>query len=125
MDIFLTYLKVFAVGGGICIIGQLLINFTKMTSSRILVIFLLSGIIMEAVGIFDYLKDFASAGITIPIIGFGANLAKGAIEGAKSAGFLGAIAGGLRATSVGVSGAIFFGFIISLIAKSKTKNKYK
>ena len=61
MDIFLTYLKVFAVGGGICIIGQLLINFTKMTSSRILVIFLLSGIIMEAVGIFDYLKDFACA----------------------------------------------------------------
>ena len=121
MDIFLTFLKVFAIGGLICVIGQILINTTKMTSSRILVIFLLLGIVLEAVGVFKYIKEFAQAGITIPITGFGSNLAKGAIEGAKESGLFGAITGGVKAAAAGLSSAIFIGFIVGLISKSKSK----
>lgn len=121
MEIFLTYLKVFAIGGMICVIGQILINTTKMTSSRILVIFLLLGIVLEAVGVFKYIKEFAQAGITIPITGFGSNLAKGAIEGAKESGLFGALTGGIKAASAGLSAAIFIGFIVGLISKSKSK----
>lgn len=92
-----------------------------MTSSRILVIFLLLGIVLEAVGVFKYIKEFAQAGITIPITGFGSNLAKGAIEGAKESGLFGAITGGVKAAAAGLSSAIFIGFIVGLISKSKSK----
>ena len=122
MEIFLTFLKVFAVGGGICVLGQLLINLTKMTPSRSLVIFLLTGIVLEAVGVFGYIKDFAQAGATIPILGFGSNLAKGAIESARESGLFGALTGGVKAAAAGLSGAIFIGFFIGLIAKSRSKN---
>ena len=122
MEIFLDFIKVFAIGGGICMIGQLLINLTKMTSSRILVIFLLLGILLEAIGVFKYIKDFAHAGVTIPILGFGSNLAKGAIEGADETGLFGAITGGVKAAGAGLTGAIFIGFIISLIANSHSKS---
>lgn len=122
MEIFLTYLKVFAVGGGICVLGQILINLTKITPSRILVIFLLLGIVLEAVGVFKYIKDFAQAGATIPILGFGSNLAKGAIEGAKTEGVFGAITGGVKAAAAGLSGAIFIGFTVGLIANSHSKS---
>ena len=122
MEIFLTYLKVFAVGGGICLIGQIIMNLTKITPSRILVIFLLLGIILEAMGVFKYLKDFAQAGATIPILGFGSNLAKGAIEGAKNEGVFGAITGGIKAASAGLSGAIFIGFVVGIIANSHSKS---
>ena len=122
MEIFLTYLKVFAVGGGICVLGQILINLTKMTPARILVTFLLIGVVLEAVGVFKYVKDFAQAGATIPILGFGSNLAKGAIDGAKEAGLFGALTGGVKAASAGLSGAIFIGFVIALVSKSKSKN---
>ena len=121
MDIFLTYLKVFAVGGGICVIGQILINLTKITPARILVIFLLLGVFLEAIGVFKYIKEFAQAGITIPITGFGSNLAKGAIEGAKENGLFGAITGGIKAAAAGISSAIFIGFIVGLIAKPHSK----
>lgn len=120
MEIFLDYLKVFAVGGAVCFIGQILINRTKMTSARILVIFLLLGVLLEAVGVFKYIEEFAGAGITIPIIGFGSNLAKGAIEGAKE-GLLQAVIGGLATVSAGLTAAIIFGFIFALIFKSHTK----
>ncbi len=122
MEIFLTFLIVFAVGGGICVLGQLLINFTKMTSARILVIFLLIGVILEAVGIFEPIKNVAKAGITIPITGFGSNLAKGAIKGAKERGLLGAVVGGTEAAGAGLAGAIFIGFIAALVGKPKTKD---
>ena len=122
MVIFLTFLKVFAVGGGICVLGQVLINLTKMTPSRILVIFLLIGIALEAVGVFRYIKEFAQAGATIPILGFGSNLAKGAIEGAKENGLFGALTGGVKAAAAGLSGAIFIGFVIGLVAKSHSKS---
>lgn len=121
METFLTYLKVFAVGGGICLIGQIIINFTKLTSARILVIFLLTGVFLEAVGVFRYMKEFAQAGVTIPIMGFGSNLAKGAIEGAKEDGFFGALIGGIKAAAAGLTGAIVIGFVVSLFSKPRTK----
>ena len=99
MNYFLTYLIVFAVGGLVCLIGQVIINLTKFTSARILVIFLLLGVLLETIGVFKYIKDFAQAGITIPIIGFGSNLAKGAIEGAQQDGLIGAF--GRRSRSFG------------------------
>ena len=117
----LTYLKVFAVGGLVCLIGQLLINLTKMTSAKILVTFLLLGVFLEAIGVFESIKEFANAGITIPITGFGSTLAKGAIEGVKKEGLLGALTGGMQAAAAGLSSAIFFGFVISLIFKARTK----
>ena len=121
MDIFLTYLTVFAVGGFICLIGQILINLTKLTSARILVIFLLAGVFLEAISVFGYLKDFAHAGVTIPILGFGSNLAKGAIEGARTSGLFGALTGGVKAAAAGLAGAIFIGFVVALISKARSK----
>ncbi|MCI6059520.1 MAG: SpoVA/SpoVAEb family sporulation membrane protein [Clostridiales bacterium] len=121
MEIFLTYLKVFAVGGFVCMLGQVLINTTKMTSARILVTFLMFGVVLEVTGAFDYIEEFAHAGITVPITGFGSNLAKGAIKGVKEEGILGAVKGGMSAVSSGLSAAIFFGFIFALIFKAKTK----
>ena len=121
MEIFIQFLIVFAIGGGICVLGQLLINFTKITSARILVVFLLIGVVLEAVGVFDTIKEVAQAGITIPITGFGSNLAKGAIRGAKEKGLLGAVTGGTEAASAGLAGAIFIGFVSALIGKPKTK----
>ncbi len=120
MQYFLTYLKVFAVGGLVCTIGQLLINKTKMTSARVLVTFLLAGAALEAVGLFRYIEDFGKAGITIPITGFGKSLAAGAIEGAKQ-GLYQACTGGLAAVAAGLSAAIAFGFVIALVSKSKPK----
>jgi stage V sporulation protein AE len=121
MEMLLTYLQVFVVGGFICLLGQVLINCTKLTSSRILVVFLLIGIVLESVGLFEPIKEFGKAGATIPIVGFGSNLAKGAIEGAKTNGLLGAIIGGTQASGAGLGGAIFIGFIVALISKSHTK----
>jgi stage V sporulation protein AE len=121
MEILLIYLRVFVVGGFICLIGQVLINFTKLTSARILLIFLLLGLVLEAFGIFEPIKQFGRAGATVPITGFGATLAKGAIEGAKNRGLFGAITGGIQAGAMGIAGAIFVGFIVALIAKPYTK----
>ena len=117
----LTYLRVFAVGGFVCLIGQILINLTKMTSSKILVTFLLLGVVLEAVRLFDYVKDFAAAGITVPIVGFGSTLAKGAIEGVEKYGLIGALTGGMQAAAAGLAAAILFGFLISFVFKARTK----
>jgi len=122
MEILLTYLKVFAVGGVVCIIGQVLLNLTKMTPARILVSFLLAGVALEAVGLFGYIKDFALCGITIPICGFGSVLVKGAVDGAASGGLLGAFLGSVTAAAAGITAAIVFGFIISLIFSSRNKS---
>lgn len=116
-----VYLRVFFVGGLVCLIGQVLINLTKMTSAKILVTFLLLGVVLEAVGLFDPIREFARTGITIPITGFGSTLAKGAIEGVKEEGVLGALTGGMKAAAAGLSSAIFFGFLVSLIFKARTK----
>lgn len=121
MDIFLTYLIVFLVGGFICMLGEVLIITTNITSARILVTFVLIGVFLEAVGVFDYISDFAKAGINVPIIGFGASLAKGAIGAVKTHGFLGIFTGGLTATAGGIAAAIGFAFLFALIFKSHTK----
>ncbi len=121
MEYFLSYLKTFAVGGAVCLLGQILINKTKMTSARILVTFLLLGLVLEIAGAFEYMEEFAGAGVTIPIMGFGSNLAKGALKGAKESGILGAIKGGMTAVSAGLTSAIVFGFFFALIFKSKSK----
>ncbi len=121
MEIFLRYLQVFAVGGLICMIGQVLLNLTKMTPARILVTFLLAGVVLETVGLFQYIKEFGGAGATIPICGFGSTLAKGAMEGARMDGLLGAFTGGVTAAAAGLAAAIIIGFIIALIFNSRNK----
>lgn len=116
-------LKCFVVGGAICIIGQILIDKTKLTPARILVIFVTAGAILGGLGIYKYIIDFAGAGATVPLTGFGANLAKGALEGVKEHGLLGAFTGGVKASSCGIAAAVFFGYIASLIAKPKIKKQ--
>src|SRR5699024_3200804 len=107
----LQLLRCFITGGAICIIGQILLDKTKLTSARILVIFVTTGAILGGLGIYQYLIDFAGAGATVPLTGFGANLAKGAIESVKEIGLLGAFIGGVKASAGGIAAAIFFGYI--------------
>ena len=121
MSIFLTYLLVFAVGGFICLIGQIIINYTKLTPARILVMFMTLGSVLQITGAFKYIADFAKAGITVPILGFGSLLVKGAVKGVQEKGFLGAIGGGLSHVSVVLSAVIIFAFFIGLVFKAKTK----
>lgn len=117
----MNYLFAFLIGGFICLIGQILINKTHITSARILVIFLLLGGVLEVFGLFDPLKDVAGAGVTVPITGFGSNMVKGAVEGAREKGFLGAISGGLSAASAVLATSIVIGFLFALVTKAKTK----
>ena len=119
-EIFTLYLKVFLIGGGICTIAQLLINYTKLTSGKILVYFMLGGAVLRAVGLYNKLVDFAQAGATVPISGFGFLLADGAIKGAKK-GLYEAITGGISAASAGITAAIVFSYLIALIFKAKSK----
>lgn len=121
MEMFLDYLWVFLIGGLVCMIGQILIITTNITSARILVTFVLVGVFLEAIGVFDYISAFAGAGINVPIIGFGASLAKGVIGAVKSQGLLGIFTGGLTATAGGIAAAIIFAFIFALIFRSHTK----
>ena len=116
-------LRCFVVGGIICIIGQILIDKTKLTPARILVTFVTVGAILGGLGIYKYLIDFAGAGATVPLTGFGANLAKGAIEEVQKSGLLGAFVGGVKSASGGIAAAVFFGYIASLIAKPKIKKQ--
>ncbi len=115
------YLWVFLIGGLVCMIGQILIIKTNITSARILVSFVLVGVFLEAIGVFDYISGFARAGINVPIVGFGASLAKGAIGAVKAKGLVGAFTGGLEATAGGIAAAVLFAFIFALIFKAKTK----
>lgn len=114
------YVKAFIIGGFICAIAQILINVTKLTSGRILVVFMLAGVVLQSFGLYKYLIDFAGAGATVPISGFGYLLAEGAINGAKS-GLLGALTGGLKSASAGITAAVVFSFLASLIFKPKSK----
>ena len=116
-------IRCFLVGGLICIIGQILIDKTKLTPARILVIFVTTGAILGGLGIYKYLVDFAGAGATVPLTGFGYNLAKGAIEAVQENGLVGAFIGGTKAAAGGIAAAIFFGYIASLISKPKMKKQ--
>ncbi len=116
-------LRCFVVGGFICIIGQVLIDKTKLTPAKILVIYVTLGTILGGLGIYKYLVDFAGCGATVPLLGFGNNLAKGTIEAIQEKGFLGVFTGGLKASAGGVAAAVFFGYIASLISKPKMKKQ--
>ncbi len=121
LDIVLMFLKAFAVGGLICTAAQVVINLTDLTSGKILVIFMLGGIALTALGLYQPLVEFAGAGATVPISGFGYLLANGAMKGAER-GLFGALTGSLAAASAGVSAAIVFSFLMSLFFKSHTKH---
>lgn len=115
------YIKVFVVGGILCMIGQVLIMRTKLTSARILVGYVTAGVILGALGIYGPLVEFAGAGATVPLSGFGYALSKGAIESVVEKGFLGAFTGGATAASGGVAAAILFGYLASIIFNPKIK----
>lgn len=117
------FLKAFLVGGGICLIGQVIINLTHLTNGKILVLFLVSGAILEAFGLYSKLIEFAGAGASVPISGFGCALVKGAVKSAQSEGFYGALKGGLAACATGVSVAIVAGYFVSVVFKPRTKKK--
>ena len=116
-----TYALVFAIGGFICMLGQILIIKTKLTSGRILVIFVVAGAILEAIGVYEPLVEIGKAGALVPITGFGRSLAKGAIDGVKEDGLIGIFSGGLTATAAGITCAVIFAYLFGLIFSSKTK----
>ncbi len=114
-------LKAFLVGGAICVVGQLLMDLTNMTPARILVLFVVAGVALTAVGLYKPLVEFAGAGATVPLTGFGYSLATGVQEGVVSQGLLGALSGGLVATASGVAFAILAGLLCALVSKSGDK----
>lgn len=116
-------IRVFVVGGLICVIGQVLIDKTKLTPARILVTFVTAGTILGGLGIYQHLVNFAGCGATVPLTGFGNTLAKGAIEGVKQYGLVGAFIGGVKASAGGIAAAVFFGYLASLISKPKMKKQ--
>lgn len=118
----MEYIRAFVVGGLICVIGQVILDNTKLTPAHILVSFLTIGVILGGIGLYEPLVKYGGAGATVPIIGFGNALAKGAIEGAKTKGLIGAFTGGLEATAGGVAAAILFGYSMAVIFNPKTKN---
>ena len=120
---YMMILKAFVVGGILCIIAQILIDKTKLTPARILVLYVTLGTILGGLGVYKYLVDFAGCGATVPLTGFGYNLAKGVIEEVTKNGFLGAFIGGVKASAGGITAAIFFGYIASLVAKPKMKKQ--
>ena len=122
MEILKNCLFAFLVGGFICLIGQILIDYTKLTPARILVSFVVAGVVLTALGIYEPIVQFAGAGATVPLTGFGYSLAKGVKQEVNELGLLGALSGGLTATSAGIAASIFFGLIMAILFKSKDKN---
>lgn len=121
MELFVNCIKAFLVGGGICIIGQILIDFTKLTPARILVSFVVSGVILGALGVYEPFFEWAGAGASVPLTGFGYTLSKGVREAVDEKGLLGVLSGPLTATAAGIAASIFFGFVAALISKPKSK----
>lgn len=116
------YGKAFVVGGIICLIGQILLMKTKLTSARILVGYVVAGVILGALGLYKPLIDFAGAGATVPLTGFGYLLAKGAMDAVKDQGILGAFTGGVQNAAGGIAAAVFFGYIAAILFKPKMKS---
>ena len=120
MDI-TNYVWTFLVGGGICVIGQILIDKTNMTPARILVLFVTLGAILTGIGIYEPLVEFAGAGATVPLPGFGYSLAKGTMEAVDESGIIGAFTGGLSATAGGISAAILFAYLAAILFNPKAR----
>ena len=121
MDIFIEYIKTFIVGGLICVAAQLLIDLTKLTPARILVLYVTSGVALTAFRLYEPIVKFAEAGATVPLTGFGYSLAKGVEKAVDQMGLLGALTGGLTATAGGITAALIFGYIAALVFKGKPK----
>lgn len=123
MEIFMEYLKTFLIGGLFCLIGQLLIDFTKLTPARILVSYVVAGVILGAIGWYEPITDFAGAGATVPLTGFGYLLSKGVKQAVMEKGLLGAFTGGLEASAGGITAAVIAGLIVALLFKRGDKTK--
>ena len=117
----MDYIKAFIIGGLFCLAGQILIDKTKLTPARILVSYVVIGVLLGAIGVYEPLVNFAGAGATVPLTGFGNSLAKGVKESIQEAGFIGILSGGLKATAGGITAAITAGLLMSLIFKAKDK----
>lgn len=119
---FMNYVWAFLVGGLFCAIGQVLINYTKLTPARILVTYVVSGVVLGGLGIYEHLVNFAGAGATVPLTGFGYSLAKGVQKAIETQGLIGVISGGLMATAAGITAAIVCGLLAALLTKSGDKS---
>ena len=122
MDLLFDCLKAFLVGGLLCAIGQVLIDYTKLTPARILVAYVVAGVILGGIGVYKPLVEWAGAGATVPLTGFGYLLSKGVTQAVDAHGLLGAMTGGFTAAAAGIAAAIVFGLVIALIFKSKDKS---
>ncbi len=123
MEMLLEYIKAFCVGGAFCVVGQVLIDKTKLTPARILVSYVVAGVILGGLGLYQPLVDFAGAGATVPLTGFGYTLSKGVKKAVDAEGLFGALTGGLTACAAGIAAAIVFSLIAALIFKSGDKTK--
>lgn len=125
MDFFFDLLKAFLVGGAFCVVAQLLIDLTKLTPARILVIYVSFGVLLGAVGLYEPLRDFAGCGATVPLIGFGGTVSIGVKEAVNESGLIGALTGPLTAAAAGTSAALCFGYLVSIIFSGKPKRMSK
>lgn len=123
METFMEYFKAFAVGGMLCVLGQLLIDHTKLSPARILTIYVVAGLVLGALGVYQPLVDFAGAGASVPLTGFGNLLAKGVQKAVAEKGLLGIFTGGLTAASAGICAAVFFALAVALLFKPRDKKK--
>ena len=121
MELMEALLRAFVVGGLICLVGQILIDKTKLTPARILVLFVTLGVVLTAVGLYGPLVDFAGAGATVPLTGFGYTMAKGVVKAIQEQGILGILTGGVTAAAAGIAAAVFFGYLAALISKPSDK----
>ena len=121
MEMLWEYGKAFVVGGLICLVGKILIDKTKLTPARILVLFVTLGVVLTAVGLYGPLVDFAGAGATVPLTGFGYTMAKGVVKAIQEQGILGILTGGVTAAAAGIAAAVFFGYLAALISKPSDK----
>ena len=115
------YVKAFLTGGALCAVGQLLLSLTRLTTARILVVYVIAGVILGGLGLYEPLVDWAGTGATVPLTGFGYALGQGAKKAVGEQGLLGAFTGGITATAGGIAAAVLFGYVFALLARPKTK----
>ena len=118
----MDYLNAFLCGGLLCLIGQILIDKTKLTPARILVLYVVTGVALGGLGLYSYIEEWGGAGASVPLTGFGYALSRGVSEAIERDGFIGVFTGGITATAAGIAAAVFFGFLISLLFKPKPKS---
>ena len=118
----MNFVKAFVVGGLICVIGQILIDKTKLTPARILVAYVVTGVFLELLGLYEYLVDFAGAGATVPLTGFGYNLCKGVFRAVSDKGLIGVLCGGFEACGTGLGAAVILGLLSAIVFKPKARS---